>query len=285
MTSSAVARTVADLRRQVRDWRADGATVGLVPTMGALHDGHMALVRAAQAACDHVVVSIFVNPTQFGPKEDFDAYPRQEAHDLALLADAGVDLAFIPAATEMYPDGFATAVTVSGLTDCLCGRGRPVHFRGVATVVTKLLLQCLPDGAWFGEKDFQQLQVIRRLARDLDVPVAIHGVGTVREADDVALSSRNAYLTPEQRERAPAMIAALRRVASRIREGVAAGDASAEARLMLEEAGFDRIDYLEVREEDTLALVTGQPTTACPARVFGAAFLGNTRLIDNWPLS
>ncbi|MDH5411851.1 MAG: pantoate--beta-alanine ligase, partial [Alphaproteobacteria bacterium] len=195
----AVDRTVSDLRARVRDWRTAGETVGLVPTMGALHEGHMTLVRAARAECDRVVVSIFVNPAQFGPREDFDSYPRQEARDLAMLAEAGVEAAFMPGVAEMYPDGFSTAVTVSGLTECLCGRGRPVHFRGVATVVTKLLLQCLPDAAFFGEKDFQQLQVIRRLAGDLDIPVAIRGVATVRETDGVALSSRNAYLTPDQR--------------------------------------------------------------------------------------
>lgn len=284
MTSPAVERTVAGLRTRVRAWRAAGETIGLVPTMGALHDGHMALVRAAQAESDHTVTSIFVNPAQFGPQEDFSVYPRPEAHDLALLGDAGVDLAFIPTADQMYPDGFATAVTVSGLTDCLCGKGRPVHFGGVATVVSKLLVQCLPDSAWFGEKDFQQLQVIRRLARDLDIPVAIRGVGTVREADGAALSSRNAYLTPKQRERAPALIAALKSVASQVGQGTAAATASAEGRRMLEEAGFDRTDYLEVREEDTLALVEDQPQPGRPARVFGAAFLGETRLIDNWPL-
>lgn len=280
----AIDRTVSGLREQVRGWRAAGETVGLVPTMGALHEGHMTLVRAAGAECDRVVVSIFVNPTQFGPREDFDAYPRQEARDLAMLAEAGVDVAFMPTVADIYPDGFATTVTVSGLTECLCGRGRPVHFRGVATVVTKLLLQCLPDAAFFGEKDFQQLQVIRRLARDLDIPAAIRGVATVREADDMAMSSRNAYLTPDQRARAPAMIAALRHVAAKITEGMAAAEASGQGRRMLEEAGFDPVDYLEVREEENLALVEGRPDPSRPARAFAAAFLGKTRLIDNWPL-
>ncbi|MCK5276547.1 MAG: pantoate--beta-alanine ligase, partial [Alphaproteobacteria bacterium] len=185
---------------------------------------------------------------------------------------------------EVYPEGFATTVTVSGLTECLCGRDRPVHFQGVATVVTKLLLQCLPDAAFFGEKDFQQLQVIRRLARDLDIPVAIRGVETVREADDVALSSRNAYLTSAQRARAPAMIAALRHVAVRLGEGITAAEACAEGCRMLDEAGFDRIDYLEIREEDGLVLVDARPVPSRPARAFAAAFLGDTRLIDNWPV-
>jgi len=280
----AVERTVSGLRERVRGWRAGGETVGLVPTMGALHEGHMTLVGAAATECDRVVVSIFVNPTQFGPREDFDAYPRQESRDLAMLAEAGIDAAFIPPVAEMYPDGFATAVTISGLTECLCGRGRPVHFRGVATVVTKLLLQCLPDDAFFGEKDFQQLQVIRRLARDLDIPVAIRGVATVREADDVAMSSRNAYLTPAQRGQAPAMIGALRHVAAKIAKGMAAAEACGQGRRMLEEAGFDPVDYLEVREEENLALVEGRPDPSRPARVFAAAFLGDTRLIDNWPV-
>jgi len=280
----AVERTVPGLRERVRAWRAHGRTVGLVPTMGALHEGHMALVRAAQAECDHVVVSIFVNPAQLGPREDFDSYPRQEARDLAMLGEAGVNVAFMPGVAEMYPKGFTTTVTVSGLTECLCGRDRPVHFQGVATVVTKLLLQCLPDAAFFGEKDFQQLQVIRRLARDLDIPVAIRGVATVREANDVALSSRNAYLTPDQRARAPAMIAALRHVAARIGESMAAAEACGQGRRKLEEAGFDSIDYLEVREEENLAPVEGRPDPARPARVFAAAFLGETRLIDNWPV-
>lgn len=280
----AAERTVPGLRERVRAWRADGRSVGLVPTMGALHDGHMALVRAARAECDHVVVSIFVNPAQFGPQEDLDSYPRQEARDLAMLGEAGVDVTFMPAVAEVYPEGFATAVTVSGLSECLCGRHRPVHFQGMATVVTKLLLQCLPDAAFFGEKDFQQLQVIRRLARDLDIPAAIRGVETVREADNVAMSSRNAYLTPAQRASAPAMIAALRQVAKRIGEGMAAAEATGRGRRMLEEAGFDPIDYLEVREEDGLALVEGRPAPARLARIFAAAYLGETRLLDNWPV-
>lgn len=283
-TRPAIVRTVTGLRGRVHAWRMEGRTVGLVPTMGALHEGHMTLVRAARAECNHVVVSIFVNPTQFGPREDFDSYPRQEEHDLAMLRGAGVEVAFMPTVAEMYGQGFATSVSVSGLTECLCGRNRPVHFQGVATVVTKLLLQCLPDAAFFGEKDFQQLQVIRRLARDLDIPVAVRGVETVREADNVALSSRNAYLTPEQRKKAPAMVAALRHVAARIGTGVAAADAASEGWKMLEGAGFDRVDYLEVREDETLAPVEDLPDPSRPARVFGAAFLGETRLIDNWPI-
>jgi pantoate--beta-alanine ligase len=280
----AIVTTVTGLRRQVTDWRDAGGTIGFVPTMGALHEGHMTLVRAARAECSHVVVSIFINPTQFGPREDFNAYPRHEARDLDMLHKAGIGAAFMPGVTEMYPEGFATAVTVSGLTECLCGKSRPEHFRGVATVVTKLLLQCLPDAAFFGEKDFQQLQVIRRLVRDLDIPVGIRGVATVRDDDGVAMSSRNGYLTADQRERAPALVGALRHVAALVGKGSGAAEAAAEGRGMLKDAGFDRIDYLEVREEESLALIEGQPAPSRQARVFGAAYLGETRLIDNWPV-
>lgn len=280
----AIEPTIAGLRAAVRRWRGDGRTIGLVPTMGALHDGHMALVRAAQTECDRIVVSIFVNPAQFGPDEDFDTYPRPAERDIAMLGEAGVDMAFMPSAAEMYPDGFATTVTVDGLTDCLCGVARPAHFQGVATVVTKLLLQCLPDAAWFGEKDFQQLQVIRRLARDLDIPVAIRGVGTVREPDGVALSSRNAYLDATQRALAPLLSEVLRETAARVAGGAAAAKAASDARERLIGAGFDPVDYLEVREEETLALIEEAPVAGRPARVFAAVWLGETRLIDNWPV-
>jgi pantoate--beta-alanine ligase len=198
-----IARTIADLRSHIAGWRNAGARVGLVPTMGALHDGHLSLVCAACFECDRVVATIFVNPKQFAPIEDLDAYPRREAADLAMLRSAGVDLVFIPATAEIYPPGFATTVRVAGLTDCLCGAHRPGHFDGVATVVTKLLLQSLPDAAYFGAKDYQQLLVVRRLVRDLDIPVRIEGVPTVREADGLALSSRNAYLSPAERLVAP----------------------------------------------------------------------------------
>ncbi len=181
--------------------------------MGALHAGHVALVRAAREGCDRVVATIFVNPKQFAANEDLGSYPRREAADLAMLRDAGVDLAFVPAAEEIYPPGFATLVQVSGLTEGLCGAHRAGHFDGVATVVTKLLLQSLPDAAYFGEKDYQQLMVVRRLARDLDIPVRIEGVATWREPDGLALSSRNAYLSPEERRIAPALARVLRRVA------------------------------------------------------------------------
>ncbi|BAQ43696.1 MULTISPECIES: pantoate--beta-alanine ligase [Methylobacterium] len=269
---------VAALRAQVRAWRNAGETVALVPTMGALHEGHLALVRQAQARCRRVVVSIFVNPTQFGPNEDFSRYPRVLEDDIALLAETGADAAYLPDVATMYPPGFATTVTVEGLTDVLCGPVRPGHFAGVATVVTKLLLQALPDVALFGEKDFQQLQVIRRAARDLDVPVAIEGVPTVREADGLALSSRNRYLSDEERRAAPTIHAVLQRVAAAVRGGAATAPALAEGRAALEAAGFGPVQYLSVNDAESLAPLE---RVAGPARVLVAAYLGRTRLIDN----
>jgi pantoate--beta-alanine ligase len=231
----------------------------------------MALVRTARAGCDRVVASIFVNPKQFAPNEDLASYPRREAADLDMLRAAAVALVFMPAVDEIYPPGFATTVRVADLTDCLCGAHRSGHFDGVATVVTKLLLQSLPDIAYFGEKDYQQLLVVRRLARDLDIPVHIAGAPTVREADGLALSSRNAYLSPQERRVAPALSA----------EPAAIGRETARGRADLEGAGF-AVEYLELREADTLAPVT--ETVTAPARVFAAVHLGRTRLIDNLPI-
>jgi pantoate--beta-alanine ligase len=269
---------VPALRAQVRAWRAAGEGVALVPTMGALHEGHLSLVRQAQASSRRVVVSIFVNPTQFGPNEDFSRYPRVLEADLALLAEIGADAAFLPDVATMYPPGFATTVTVTGLTEVLCGPLRPGHFAGVATVVTKLLLQCLPDRAVFGEKDFQQLQVIRRAARDLDIPVAIEGAPTLREPDGLALSSRNRYLSDEERRVAPAMHAVLQRVAEAVRGGAATAPALAEGRAALEAAGFGPVQYLSVNDAETLAPLE---RVESPARVLAAAYHGRTRLIDN----
>jgi pantoate--beta-alanine ligase len=278
-----IARTIGDLRRHISVWRQAADRVGLVPTMGALHEGHLALVRAARAECERVVATIFVNPKQFAPNEDLASYPRREAADLAMLGSAGVDLVFMPATTEIYPAGFATNVGVVGLTDCLCGAHRPGHFDGVATVVTKLLLQSLPDTAYFGEKDYQQLLVVRRLARDLDIPVHIAGVPTVREADGLALSSRNAYLSPEERLVAPNLARILRRIAAALaaQPGAVASEIS-HGRADLESAGL-AVEYLEIREAATLAPVTAAVTG--PARIFAAVRLGRTRLIDNFPLA
>jgi pantoate--beta-alanine ligase len=274
--------TIGDLRSKVAIWRKAGRRIGLVPTMGALHAGHLALVTAARRECDRVIVSIFVNPTQFGPNEDLAAYPRNEAADLDLLRAAGVDLTFLPAVAEMYPPGFATTVSVDGLTEGLEGQHRPGHFAGVATVVTKLLLQSLPDIAYFGEKDYQQLLVIRRLVRDLDVPVRIAGVPTVREMNGLALSSRNAYLSPQERRVAPVLAQVLREIAAVLaREPAALTHELARGNAALQRAGF-AVDYLEVREAETLAPLSSAVTA--PARVFAAVRLGRTRLIDNMPI-
>ena len=274
-----VVRTVADLRAVVGAWRAAGATVGLVPTMGALHAGHLALVARARAETARTVVTLFVNPTQFGANEDLAGYPRDEAGDRARLEAAGADLLFAPAAAEMYPPGFATTVAVAGLTEHLCGPFRPGHFAGVATVVTKLLLQALPDAAYFGEKDFQQLQVVRRLARDLDIPARIVGVPTVRDADGLALSSRNRNLSAAERAAAAALPRTLRRLAERLAGGAAVAGETAWGRAELARAGFAKVDYVEACDAETLQPVAR--VAATPVRVFAAAWLGRTRLIDN----
>jgi pantoate--beta-alanine ligase len=276
-----IARTVADLRKQIARWRKDDERIGLVPTMGALHQGHMALVRAARTECDRVVASIFVNPKQFAPTEDLRSYPRREAADLEMLQSAGVDLVFIPALDEMYPLDFTTLVQVSGLTESLCGAHRAGHFDGVTTVVTKLLIQALPDIAYFGEKDYQQLMVVRRLARDLDIPARIAGVPTVREADGLALSSRNVYLSAEERRIAPNFARVLRNIAAALgQDPTAVAREIAHGSAALQQAGF-AVEYLEVRGADTLA-VTSEATAN--SRVFAAVRLGKTRLIDNMPV-
>jgi pantoate--beta-alanine ligase len=271
-------RSVAALRQYVDAWRADGRRVALVPTMGALHAGHLSLVRHGLAAADRVVTSIFVNPRQFGPSEDFAAYPRREDVDAQLLAEAGVHGLYVPSVHEMYPEGFATTISLSGPAEGLCGAFRPGHFAGVATVVTKLLMQVRPDVALFGEKDYQQLQVIRRLVRDLDLMVKIVGVPTVREADGLALSSRNAYLSAEQRAVAPVLQRTLAAMADRLAAGAPASEQEAWGRAELAAAGFASVDYLDVRDAETLSPVS---RVTNPARVLAAAWLGKTRLIDN----
>ena len=275
-------RTVADLRKHIALWRKGEVRVGLVPTMGALHQGHMALVEAARAECDRIVASIFVNPKQFAPTEDLGSYPRREAADLEMLASAGVDLVFIPAVDEIYPPGFATLVRVDGLTEGLCGAHRAGHFDGVTTVVTKLLIQALPDTAYFGEKDYQQLTVVRRLARDLDLPVQIAGVPTVREPDGLALSSRNVYLSAEERRIAPNLARVLRSIAAVLAQDPnAVAQEIAHGSAALQQAGF-AVEYLEIREAESLA-VTSEVTAS--SRVFAAVRLGTTRLIDNMPIA
>jgi pantoate--beta-alanine ligase len=277
----AVARTVAALRDAVAGWRARQERVGLVPTMGALHRGHLALVEAARRDCRRVVASLFVNPKQFGPREDFTAYPRDEAADLAKFRGGGVDLVFAPTVEEMYPSGFVTTVRLGGIGEVLEGAHRAGHFDGVATVVSKLLLQCLPDAAYFGEKDYQQLMVVRRMARDLDIPVRIAGVPTVREPDGLALSSRNIYLSPEERQIAPLLHQVLNDMAAAIAtapDTIAANHEKGIA--VLREAGFVP-DYLEMRGAADLSPMTALDR---PARLLAAAHLGRTRLIDNIPV-
>ena len=273
-------RKVSGLRDQVRNWRVQGLSVGLVPTMGALHDGHLSLVQLAKSKVDRVVVSIFVNPTQFAPHEDFDAYPRNEAADISQLANAGCNLVFAPSIEEMYRPGAATTVTVSGVSEPLDGQARPGHFAGVATVVTKLLSQCAPDIAVFGEKDFQQLQVIRRLVIDLDLPVEIVGAPIMRAPDGLALSSRNAYLSPTERRIAPTLYKLLQDSAQRLRSGDDISEVEAHAVERLVQAGFGHVDYFEVRASESLARFDGSKVEG-NSRLLAAAHLGKTRLIDN----
>lgn len=273
-----VIRTVAELRRTVTSFRQAGRTIGLIPTMGALHAGHISLVQGALDRGDVPVTSIFVNPTQFGPNEDFAAYPRDEQGDFDRLRAAGCRIAFAPAREEMYPGEQLTTVKVAGVTDGLCGPLRPGHFDGVATVVSKLLLMAMPDRAFFGEKDYQQLQVIKRMVHDLAMPFEIVGMPTVREEDGLAMSSRNRYMSPAERAVATSLYRELNNVAKAVCSGTASADAVAAASKALLAAGFDRIEYLTV--VDPLSLVPLARVTG-PARIVAAARLGRTRLIDN----
>ena len=278
MPQIAIVRTVADLRAQVAAWKQAGERVALVPTMGALHDGHLSLIALAKTKADRVVASVFVNPTQFGPNEDFDAYPRDEARDADLLAGAGCDLLFAPTVAEMYAPGFATTVSVTGVSEPLDGAARPGHFAGVATVVSKLLIQCGPDVAVFGEKDYQQLKVVTRMAADLDLGIKIVPLATIREVDGLAMSSRNVYLSPDERVRAAAMYRALNHAADKIRAGEVVGHEMTEAREILVEAGFV-VDYIEARHAETLERIARR--IEGPIRLLAAAKIGQTRLIDN----
>lgn len=280
----AVARRITALRKTTRAWRQDGESIALVPTMGALHEGHLRLVKLAARKGQRVIVSIFVNPTQFAPHEDLDRYPRDEAADLAQLAQLGVDLVWAPAPDEVYPTGFATEIVPAGAALGLESDARPHFFRGVATICCKLFTQVQPDVAVFGEKDYQQLQVIKQLVRDLDLPLKIIGAPTVREKDGLALSSRNKYLSRDERLVAPLLHSQIKLVASKIADGARVSSATAAAKKTLTRAGF-KVDYLELRDAVTLAPVgrSRQAESGRPAklRLLAAAWLGKTRLIDN----
>ncbi|WGW04353.1 pantoate--beta-alanine ligase [Tropicibacter oceani] len=273
-----IIRTKAELRAQVDGWRRAGEVVGVVPTMGALHDGHLSLVAAAKAACDRVIVTIFVNPKQFNNPSDLDNYPRTEEDDARKLARFEVDALYVPGVDQIYPEVFATTVSVAGLTDVLCGAHRPGHFDGVATVVTKLFTQTRADKAFFGEKDFQQLQVVRRMSADLDLDVEVVGCPTIREMDGLAMSSRNLLLSDRSRVKAPALHQALEDMAEGLRGGASASALAQEARARILSAGFTEVEYLDLRANDDLSLLE-QPDR--PARLLVAAWLAGVRLIDN----
>ncbi len=278
-----ILRTVVELRAQVAHWRSAGERIALVPTMGALHDGHLSLMREGQTVCDRVIATIFVNPKQFNRAEDLESYPRDHERDIAKLKELGVDLLYMPNVEEIYPPDFQTVVSLPKLSDCLCGAHRPGHFDGVSTVVSKLLLQSLPDIAIFGEKDFQQLQIIRRMTLDLNIPVTIRGGATVRESDGLALSSRNRLLSDEERVRAVSLYRVLCGCAAEIEGGAALPAALENARRDLNGAGFSSVDYFEIREAENLRLYeAGNP--AKNLRIFAAAWLGSTRIIDNLPI-
>jgi pantoate--beta-alanine ligase len=277
MSPPIVVDSVAALRAQIRDWRREGLGIAMVPTMGALHDGHISLVEIALERAERCVVSIFVNPTQFAPSEDLDKYPRQLARDLDRLAQAGAQLAFTPDVAEMYPAGFATRISVGGPAAGLESDFRPTFFEGVATIVAKLLLQASPDCAVFGEKDYQQLCVVRQLCRDLDLPVDIIGAPTVRDEHGLAMSSRNAYLGEAELKVARQLNAILRRFAAALAGGNDEGSATAQAAQALVDAGFDTVDYVAARESLTLAPWRRNRD----GRLLAAAWLGKTRLIDN----
>ncbi len=276
--SPPVIHSVSALRRAVGKYRRNGERLALVPTMGALHAGHMELILAAGASCSRTVVSIFVNPTQFAPSEDLESYPRNEVEDLRKLADAGVDLVFMPLTVEMYGEDFVTSICLSGPGRGLESSVRPHFITAVATVVCKLLLQCQPDVAVFGEKDYQQLQVVRRMVRDLNIPSEIAAVATVREADGLAYSSRNAYLSFTERAIAPRLYEILRETAARLRRGGAVVGEIERGTATLRAAGFDGVDYLALCDGESL-----QPLQALAkgARLLTAVRLGTTRLIDN----
>ncbi|KTE16035.1 pantoate--beta-alanine ligase [Sphingopyxis sp. H115] len=276
-----IIRDIAMLHRAVTALKQGGKSVALVPTMGALHDGHLSLVHMAKRVADQVIVSIFVNPTQFGPNEDFAAYPRDEARDAALLAQEAVSVVWAPDVGTMYPGGHSTHIEVAELGADYCGAARPGHFDGVATVVAKLFNQVRPDVAIFGEKDWQQLAIIRRMARDLDFAIDILGAPIARDVDGLALSSRNAYLSAEQRRAATALPDALKAAAKAIAAGGDIGETLAAAEAAIVQGGFDSVDYVALADADSLERLAD---FRAPARLLAAARIGKTRLIDNYPV-
>ncbi len=273
-----ILRTVADLRAQVRAWKAEGHVVGVVPTMGALHEGHLSLARAAKRDCGRVITTIFVNPKQFNNPDDLAKYPRTEAADALLLSSVGVDLIFAPDVEEVYPDGFATSISVGGVAGALEGEMRPGHFQGVATVVAKLFGMTQADRAYFGQKDWQQLQVVRQMVRDLNFAVEVIGCETIREADGLAMSSRNARLSAEARGKAGALHAAMTEAAQAIRAGMPEADCLTRVGAAVVAAGFEKVEYIALRDAETLGPVADP---ARPMRMLAAAWLGGVRLIDN----
>lgn len=281
MTLPQIVRTVDELRRHVRAWKAAGDLVGVVPTMGALHEGHLSLARAARKECNRVITTIFVNPKQFNNPEDLKKYPRTEEADAALLATIPVDLIFAPQPDEVYPEGFITTVSVGGVSEPLEGKMRPGHFDGVATVVTKLFGMTMADRGYFGQKDWQQLQVVQRLVRDLNIPIHIVGCETIREADGLALSSRNVRLTDAGRAKAHVLYTAITAAAEDIRAGQSDRMAIREAAEKIRSAGFDRVEYIELRDAETL-LPSADVTR--PRRMLAAVWLDGVRLIDNIPV-
>lgn len=279
--SAPILRSLAELRAMTAPWQRAGESIAIVPTMGALHEGHLSLVAAAKEACARVIVTLFVNPRQFNAPQDLASYPRTEAADAARLAPFDIDVLYAPQSDQIYPEGFATSVSVSGLSEVMDGLHRPGHFAGVTTVVAKLFAQTAASDAFFGEKDFQQLQVVRRMARDLDIPIRVHGCPTVRASDGLAMSSRNQLLSAHARAIAPKLFQQMQELAAAIRAGREFALAQGDVLKALESAGFSRIDYIEMRASDDLTLLS-KPTR--PARLFAAAWLEDVRLIDNIPV-
>lgn len=277
-----IVRQLDQLRTLSRDWSMAGETVGVVPTMGALHDGHLSLVAAAKEACDRVIVTIFVNPKQFNNPEDLEKYPRTENEDAQKLEPFDVDLIYVPEPDQVYPSGFATNVSVSGMTDVMEGRFRPGHFDGVATVVAKLFLQTAADKAFFGQKDYQQLMLVTRMARDLDIPIEVIGCPTVREASGLAMSSRNLRLSPEGLEKAAHLSRVMQAAADGLKGGASFETLAGKAKLDLEQAGFVDIEYFDLRSATSLETLD-RPTE--PARLLAAAWMEGVRLIDNIAVS